>query len=131
LFYIAPVVQKDDRVTGSVGVMLDLTERNLATTERIEKEKFQGVLETAGAVCHELNQPLQVLSGYVDIVLMQPPGETPPPDLATQIQDQVARMADITQKLQEITHYETMNYGEHLKIIDIHKASRPEQEEKT
>jgi len=29
-----------------------------------EKEKMQGVLEMAGAICHELNQPLMAISGY-------------------------------------------------------------------
>ena len=44
--------------------------------------------------------------------------------MAHQISEQVDRMADITTKLQKITHYETMDYGEHARIIDIHKSSR-------
>ncbi len=34
-----------------------------------EKEKFNGVIELAGAVCHEMNQPIQVVSGLSEIVL--------------------------------------------------------------
>jgi len=30
----------------------------------LEQEKLRGVLEMAGAVCHELNQPLQTVSGF-------------------------------------------------------------------
>jgi len=36
--------------------------------EMAEKEKFQGVLEMAGAVCHEINQPLMVISGYSELL---------------------------------------------------------------
>jgi signal transduction histidine kinase len=36
----------------------------LLQNEMREREKFQGVLEMAGAVCHELNQPLQSVYGY-------------------------------------------------------------------
>ena len=43
--------------------------------------------------------------------------------MARQISEQVERMADITAKLQTITHYETMDYDSKTKIIDIHKAS--------
>ena len=28
---------------------------------------LQGVLEMAGAVCHEINQPMMALYGYMDI----------------------------------------------------------------
>jgi DNA-binding response OmpR family regulator len=42
-----------------------------------EKEKFQGVLEMAGAVCHEINQPLMVISGYSEILLMDVPCDHP------------------------------------------------------
>ncbi len=38
--------------------------------EMREREKLQGLLEMAGAVCHELNQPLQVVSGFSEMLLM-------------------------------------------------------------
>ena len=32
-------------------------------------ERFKGVLEMAGAVCHEFSQPLQVISGYCGLLM--------------------------------------------------------------
>ena len=49
------------------GVIRDISHRKQAEIERLQKEKLQGVLEMAGAACHELNQPLQVVSGYNDL----------------------------------------------------------------
>ena len=108
---------------GSVGVMLDLTEKNRAARDRFQKEKLQGVLETAGAVCHEMNQPLQTILGYTELSLADISPENPAFLSLTKISKQIDRMAEITHKLQGITCYETMDYDSKTKIIDIHKAS--------
>ena len=124
LFSVNMLPPEGEPVAGRVGVMLDLTQKNRASRERAQREKFQGVLETAGGVCHELNQPLQVISGYAEIIMAEMTPEQKMFRMAHQIGIQVERMADITTKLQKITHYETMDYGEHARIIDIHKSSR-------
>ncbi len=124
LFTINILSPEEGQAAGSVGVMLDLTQKNRAARERAQREKFQGVLETAGGVCHEMNQPLQVISGYAEIMMSETPSDHKMFRMARQVSEQVDRMADITTKLQKITHYETMDYGEHARIIDIHKSSR-------
>jgi signal transduction histidine kinase len=122
LFSLAPVMDEEGRLSGSVAVLADLTDKNSALRDRMQKEKLEGVLETAGAVCHELNQPLQALSGYSELIAMRAGGDETLP-YARQIISQVDRMRDITQKLQSITRYETTDYAGLTKIIDIHKAS--------
>lgn len=123
LFTTATVVGEGSEKAGSVGAMMDLTEKNRAARERAQKEKFQGVLETAGAVCHELNQPLQVISGYAELMMVDLAEGDKHYGLAEQILEQVERIADITGKLQKITRYKTMDYGRHAKIFDIHQSS--------
>jgi PAS domain S-box-containing protein len=124
LMTVAHIEDDHDENAGTVGVMLDLTEKNRAARERAQREKFEGVLETAGAVCHEMNQPLQVILGYAELLLNETGEGARWHSLAERIRGQVERMADITGKLQKITRYETMDYGEHARIIDIHKSSR-------
>lgn len=119
----APVAGEDPGQSGSVGVMLDVTDQNRAARDRAQKEKFQGVLETAGAVCHELNQPLQAISGYAELLMVEVREGGPHYELARQILEQVERIADITGKLQKITRYKTLDYGRHAKIIDIHHSA--------
>ena len=89
----------------------------------VQKEKLQGVLETAGAVCHEMNQPLQTILGYTELALAAITPDNPAFSYWTRISQQIDRMAEITRKLQGITSYETMDYHGSTKIIDIHKAS--------
>ena len=90
--------------------------------ERVRKEKLQGVVEMAGAVCHELNQPLQALFGYSELFILNLPEGNRFKDQMQMINEQLQKMGMITRKLNEITRYETMDYLQG-KIIDIDKAS--------
>ena len=75
------------------------------------------------AVCHELNQPLQSISTYSELLMMDMDKENPSYEKITVIKGQVDRMGEITKKLMHITKYETKGYlrGQ---IIDIDKASK-------
>ena len=87
-----------------------------------EKEKFQGVLEMAGAVCHEVNQPLMVISGYSEMLLMDLPEDHPRYETCRKISEQVHRLGNITKKLMGITKYKTKSYLRG-NIVDIDEAS--------
>jgi hypothetical protein len=84
--------------------------------------KLQGVLETAGAVCHELNQPMQAIAGYSELLEMDFEKESPHYRMVNAIHEQVKRLSRTTTKLMRITHYASKDYLDG-KIIDIDKAS--------
>jgi len=90
--------------------------------ELMQREKLRGVLEMAGATCHEFNQPMQVISGYCELILR----EVAPGSLihkqVSRILDAVRSMIRVTRKLQSITKYETREYIQGSTIIDIDKA---------
>ncbi len=88
-----------------------------------EKEKFKGVLEMSGAICHELNQPLMVISGYSDILLMDCLEDHPQYKTIKEINKQSNRMGSITRKLMRITKYKTKTYLK-TNIVDIEEASK-------
>jgi PAS domain S-box-containing protein len=122
LFSLAPVTDDEGKFYGSVAVLYDLTEKNRATRDRLEKEKLESVLETAGGVCHELNQPLQAASGYAEIMAAHLT-DTKAAGYVEKLTDQLDRMRDITDKLQGITRVEVTEYAGDTRIIDIHKSS--------
>lgn len=99
-----------------------LTQQEL-TKKLLEEEKLEGVLEMAGAVCHELNQPMQAISGFAQLLIMEMSEDDPQYEYASIIKNQVDKMGEITKKLMRITKYETVDYIESTKIIDINKAS--------
>ncbi len=122
LFSLAPVSDEDGKYGGYVAVLYDLTDKNRAAQDRLQKEKLEGVLETTGAVCHELNQPLQAASGYTEILAAQLDGHKAVAYIE-KVVAQLDRMRDITDKLQGITRVEVTEYAGDTKIIDIHKSS--------
>ena len=120
---ISILKDKNNINIGSVCVARDLSERKQAEQERIRYEKLQSVLEIAGAVCHEMNQPLMAISGYTELILMDMPEKEPLRERLVNIKEQIDRLAMITRKLMGITRYETRDYLKG-KIIDIDKACK-------
>ncbi len=106
---------------------IDVTDRKRAEQERqqelLRREKLHGVLEMAGATCHEFNQPMQVISGYTELLLHGISGSGPGIDELRKIKAASDRMIEITRKLQSITRYETRQYVGGATIIDIDKSS--------
>jgi len=100
----------------------DISSRKELEAERNRHERLQGVMETAGAVCHELNQPLQAISGNMELIKMKIGSDSPHLKRIEHIQFQIDRMGEITKKLMGITKYQTREYLEG-KIIDIDKSS--------
>lgn len=91
-------------------------------TALAEKEKLQGVIEMAGAVCHELNQPMQVVSGISELLKANLKDNKSFDKNIQTLQGQIGKMSTITRKLMRITRYETKGYL-NGKIIDIEKAA--------
>jgi len=113
-----------DPMKTAIFTISDISWREHAEQERIQREKLQGVLEMAGAVCHELNQPLQVVSVCSERLLNAISEDSPLYNQAQKIAEKFDMIVEITRKLQSMTKYETKHYVEGTKIIDIDKASR-------
>jgi len=119
----------DDYITKPFGnnelrSRVDVGRRMIALQNALlENEKLQAVFETAGAVCHEMNQPLQVLSGVTELMLLETKKSDRHYEKLMTLMEQTERMGKITNKLMKITKYETKKYLKG-KIVDIDKASK-------
>ncbi len=89
----------------------------------LEQEKLRAVLETAGAICHEMNQPLQFLTWATTGLVQELPGNSPLGEQAAAIKTHIDRLSEIVKKLANITTYKTRPYVKGNSIIDIDKAS--------
>lgn len=111
----------DDTISDrTIVIIADISQLELAHQERMEKEKLQGVLEMAGAVCHEINQPLQTIIGYME--LFEDPDNVSPKAIS-QVRAQATRIGKITRQLSKITRYKTREYPGDQTIMDIWSAS--------
>lgn len=111
-----------------IGTILDITDRKRAEQEQRHLEKLQSALEIAGAVCHEMNQPLQIISGYSELLLQASSKNDPIHEKLDRINKQVHRMGSITRKLMTINNYKTRNYAANIRIVDINESSGNDSE---
>ena len=113
----------ENSVESIIMIIADISQRELAQKERYEKERLQGVLEMAGAVCHELNQPLQAILGYSELLILSSKSDDLRDNKLSSIKSQAVKLGAITKKLSNIAHYSTLDYPGDTKIVDIWRAS--------
>jgi len=107
------------------GILTDITAQKELERETLERERFQGVIEMAGATCHHLNQPLTNILVRAQMLLREMDKQNPHHHAAEIIEKEAIRMGDITRRIQNITSYETEPYVEgRSRIIDLERASR-------
>lgn len=94
-----------------------------AERDRMERASLQAVLELAGAVCHEFNQPLQVVSGTVELLRFRKIGDDKLRESLDRIQRQVERLGALTRKLGGITRRETREYVAGTRILDLDRSA--------
>lgn len=87
-----------------------------------EKERLLGALEMAGAAAHHLGQPLQVLTTSARLLLKKRSQETVDA-LNAEISSAIRRIQTIIVQIQNITRYETEEYLEGKRIVDIQRSS--------
>jgi PAS domain S-box-containing protein len=102
---------------------MDISKVKQAENEHLEKEKLLSVLEIAGAVGHELNNPLQVVSICTEKMAPALDVDERQTKLYRLLKKNVEEMRKIIHKFQNITQYATKAYVCGKMIIDLDKAS--------
>lgn len=92
-----------------------------------DKEKLKGVLETAGGICHELNQPLQYALGAVQLLMMDISKDDLLYAQLDAVRARIEQMGEITRKLTAITRFRTRKYVGDLDILDIEQSISDEE----
>lgn len=101
-----------------------------AIERQAEEEKLKAALETAGGVCHKLNQPLQFVLGAIQILMMDLGPGHPNFDQLDKVREKVEQMGQITAKMAKITRYHTRAHAGGQHILDLDKCiEKPSQTE--
>ena len=119
------------RLGGSVLLLRDISERNRmeeelnkARLEEIEMERFKAVTEMAVSLSHEINNPLCVISGTAQLMLLH--SKELDKDVVDQLEtiwQQSKRIGALTLKLTKIESLITTPYAQGLTMIDIGKSA--------
>ncbi len=90
----------------------------LIETNRAE-QTLRGALSMSGTICHELNQPLQYISGACQILLMDLDKGSPAYNRVVKMKEQIDRLGEMTKKLMQINKVEARSYVGETKILSL------------
>ena len=107
----------------ALGYFMDISKGKQVEKERLAKEKLLTALELAGAVGHELNNPLQVVLTCAEKLAPTSDDNERQSRLYGLLNNNIEKMRKIIHKFQNITQYATKDYVDGKKIIDIDAAS--------
>ncbi len=119
----------DQHYTESLEQLVNETNRELEEIQKqlIRSEKKVAMTETAGAIAHELRQPLTAILGAIELINTVPRDTTADSHLdklLATISKQCLRMADIIEKMEQLVAYKTRPYIKGQKIIDLDESSQ-------
>jgi len=102
----------------------DISWRKSAEAKLLQNEKLHAVVEMAGAVCHEMNQPMQLaLVELAEFLVMDTYSKPAIEEKVARIRRPLNALRDMSRKLMHITRYETRDYVEGERIVDIDRSS--------
>ena len=112
-----------------LGYFMDITRRKKAEQESLEKEKLQAILEIAGAVGHELNNPLQVIVTGLERLKEKAPSDPRSATLYRLLDKNIRLLSEKIHRIQNITRYAAKDYVQGQKIFDIDAGSETLKDE--
>ena len=113
-----PFDHEELRARVQVGIrVVDLQDR------LIEAERNRVLMQAAGAAAHEINQPLTVVIGMSDLMLLKISPDAPERRNVETIRQEAHRISEIVKKMAEIRQYATKPYIEGIEIIDFDAAT--------
>ena len=108
----------NNEITGAFAFVSDITERK-------KNHQLTTAIETAGAICHELHQPMQTIFGSVELLLLEMTEQDKNYEFVSIIKESIDRMNKITNQLSNITKYKTKKHVDKI-IVDLEKSSGSE-----
>lgn len=122
---VTPLKDQDGEVIGAIQVCEDVTERVRLEAElrdaEIVAERLQAVKETAITVNHEVNNPLTTILGAAQMLLLSQDGLSDKVrDRLMLIEQEVKRIAKVTQRLKDLDELKTDEYiSDGPKMLDL------------
>lgn len=81
------------------------------------------VIQLAGGVAHELNQPLTIIISTAELLARRDPTKDDHRPYLHQLIQAAERMTDIVQKLEKVTSYRSKPYVGGVRIVDLDGSS--------
>jgi hypothetical protein len=133
--YVTPLINSNNQITGAVTSHINMTERKVAElqVEALQKQLLQSernkvLVETAGAVAHEINQPLTAIFGLSELLSKR---TDLPADITEDLQlifESSQRVHIIIQKMLQVETYVPKPYVGETNIVDLEAFPKKKNE---
>ncbi len=88
----------------------------------------QTAIQLAGAVAHELNQPLTIIVSTAELLARRDPAQDDLGPYLAQMVEAAERASNIVQKLEHVTEYRSKSYVGSVRIVDLDRPSEAGEE---
>jgi signal transduction histidine kinase/CheY-like chemotaxis protein len=114
---LTPIRTRDDRLTGYVVLLRDVTERRHLEEQLRQAQKMEAVGKLAGGVAHDFNNLLTAIIGFASLAVDEVPADSPAQQSLAQIRRSAEQAASLTRQLlafgrRQILHPEVLDLAE-------------------
>ncbi len=120
---VSGVMIEWENQTAALNFLSDVSEQILAQEKVLAQERIDAAIQTAGAACHELNQPLQNVLMQAELTMMSLDEEHPLFQRLDRIMKAANEMTAVTQRLNRITSFHTKAYVGGSQILDLERSA--------
>jgi len=124
---ISPVRDPRDRIVGASSIARDITHRKRSEATTRERDTLRSVASLAAGAAHEINNPLAVIMGQVQLLSDEVVG--PARHRITEILEATDRIRAIVARMRHVTRVELFEESPGLPpMLDLRRSSEPEAE---
>ena len=121
---VSPIRDADGRIVGASSIARDITHRKEAEAAIRERDILRYVASLAAAAAHEINNPLAVVMGYVQLLADEVDATG-----RRRIDEMLkagSRIQEIVTRMRRVTRIELTNEAPHLaEMLDLSRSSEP------
>ncbi len=101
------IVDQESRAIGVMTAFMDITERKRLQAQIMQVQKMDAIGQLAGGIAHDFNILLRAIGGYLQLLLLDAPRDTPMHQDLMQIKAAVDRGTGLTRQLRFFTRQAT------------------------
>jgi len=119
---ISPVRDASGRISSYIAIKLDVTQEVVQEAQLRESQKLESIGTLAGGVAHEINNPINGIMNYAQLIAKRLAADSPLREYATEIMKETDRVSLIVRNLLAFARQEKREH-ELANVSDIVKTS--------